>query len=111
MVEGVYERGGCMKKIFAFLLMGKHYDCEKHQAMFETEGGITYIFTVNSFEMAYKKLLDLKEEGVGVVEVCGAFGEERAREMMALTDNQVGIGFVVHVKEQDELFEQFFLGE
>lgn len=99
-----------MKKIFAFLLMGEHYDCEKHKAVFETEGQLTYIYTVNSFEGAYKKLAELKEEGVGVVEVCGAFGEERAREMIELTDHKVGIGFVVHVSEQDDLFNRFFLG-
>ncbi|MBN7771744.1 DUF6506 family protein [Clostridium aminobutyricum] len=97
-----------MKKKFAFLLMGSHYNPEEHQACFETANQITYIFTVKSFEEAYAKVSFLEKEGVGAIELCGAFGEERAQKMIELTHNKVAIGYVTHKPEQDHLFANFF---
>ncbi|MBU5484356.1 hypothetical protein KQI86_08445 [Clostridium sp. MSJ-11] len=97
-----------MKKKFAFLLMGSHYNPEEHKACFETEKQITYIFTVRSFQEAYDKLSFLESEGVGAIELCGAFGEESAEKMIELTNNKIAIGYVTHKPEQDNLFEDFF---
>lgn len=96
-----------MKKKFAFILMGKDYS-EKDNTTFETENCITYICTVRSFEEAYKKVLELKENGVGAIELCGAFGKERAEKIIKLTNNKVAVGYVVHDPKQDELFIKFF---
>ena len=63
-----------MKKKFAFLLMGEHYDPARHCAEFETEKQITYICTVKNAEEAYAKAAALKDAGVGAIELCGAFG-------------------------------------
>ena len=38
-----------MKKKFAFLLMGAHYDPARHQADFETENRLTSIRTVRDY--------------------------------------------------------------
>ncbi|WP_020072393.1 DUF6506 family protein [Faecalispora sporosphaeroides] len=97
-----------MKKKFAFVLMGEHYAPEQHQARFETEKQITGIFTVKSYEQACRKLTKLEQEGFGAVELCGAFGEEKAKELIALTHGKIAIGFVTHLPEQDELFARFF---
>ncbi|MEL7622676.1 MAG: DUF6506 family protein [Clostridiales bacterium] len=97
-----------MKKKFAFLLMGSHYDPQVHQAYFETEKQISYIFTVRSFHEACDKLVFLVKEGVGAVELCGAFGEEGAQKMIELTEGRIAIGYVTHKPEQDNLFSQFF---
>ena len=48
------------------------------------------------------------EDGVGAIEVCGAFGKEGADKLIAATGNKVAVGYVVHNPEQDELFRQFF---
>ena len=66
-----------MKKKFAFLLMGKEFDTAKDTAVFETEHMISYIFTVTSFEEALKRAVACAEDGVGAIEVCGAFGMGR----------------------------------
>lgn len=95
-----------MKK-FAFILMGKDYTKE-HTATFETGTKVTYICTVNSYEEAKKKVLELKENGVKAIELCGAFGKEKADELIELTNNEIAIGYVVHNKEQDQLFMNFF---
>ena len=92
-----------MKKKFAFLLMGKEFDTAKDTAVFETEHMISYIFTVTSFEEALKRAVACAEDGVGAIEVCGAFGK-----IIAATGNKVAVGYVVHNPEQDELFRQFF---
>ena len=100
--------GVCMKKKFAFLLMGKEFDTAKDTAVFETEHMISYIFTVTSFEEALKRAVACAEDGVGAIEVCGAFGKEWADKIIAATGNRIAVGYVVHNPEQDALFERFF---
>lgn len=97
-----------MKKKFAFLLMGEHYNPQEHTACFETQNQISYIFTVRNFEEACEKLSFLENEGVGAIELCGAFGEKNAQRMIELTNNKIAIGYVTHKPEQDSLFASFF---
>lgn len=95
-----------MKK-FAFILMGAGYKKED-SAIFQRDDYVTYICTVTSFEKAKEKVLELKEIGVGAIELCGAFGKEKADQLIKLTNNEIAIGYVVHNKEQDKLFKSFF---
>lgn len=97
-----------MKKKFAFLLMGAHYNPEEHQAQFETEKQITYVFTVRNLDEAYDKVAFLEGEGVGAIELCGAFGEKVAHKMIEMTSNKIAIGYVTHDPMQDDLFLNFF---
>lgn len=97
-----------MKKKYAFLLMGRQYNPEEHQARFETKNVINYIYTVRSFDEAYEKIKELEKEGVGAVELCGAFGPERAQKMIDMTDNKIAIGYVNNKPEQDDLVKKFF---
>lgn len=97
-----------MKKKFAFLLMGSHYNPEEYKACFETDKQITYIFTVRSFEEACDKISFLERDGVGAIELCGAFGEKNAEKIIELTHNKIAIGYVTHKSEQDNLFDSFF---
>lgn len=96
------------KKKYAFMLLGAQYNPAQHCAHFETQGMDTYIVTVSSFEQAYEAVKKLDNMGVGALEVCGAFGEERAKELITLTKGRMAIGFVTHLPEQDELFYSFF---
>ena len=97
-----------MKK-FAFILMGSHYTPETHTADFTTAAGqTTSIRTARDFGEAKELVKRLHTEGYGCIELCGAFGEALTRELIALTENEVAIGFVTHLPEQDSLFEAFF---
>lgn len=98
------------KSKYAFLLMGEDFTPEKHQAHFETEKSHTYIFTVQDFEQAKETVLRLQKDGFGALELCGAFGEERCRELIELTGNKIAIGYSVHLPFQDSLFDAFFGG-
>ncbi len=96
-----------MKK-FAYILMGPHYDPQKHTARFETEGSLSAIFTVRNFAEAKARVKSCADEGFGVVELCGAFGEARARELAELAGGGMGVGYVCNLPEQQELIEKFF---
>lgn len=45
---------------------------------------------------------------VDVIELCGAFGEEGAREIIDATNEKVPVGFVTHFDFQDGLFDELF---
>lgn len=97
-----------MKKKFAFLLMGSDFDPEKHRAEFETDGCVSIIQTVRDFDDAKAAAVRLYRDGVGVMELCGAFDEAMADELAALTDHKVGIGYVINNPSMDPLFARFF---
>ncbi|RZT00661.1 DUF6506 family protein [Cuneatibacter caecimuris] len=93
---------------FAFLLMGPQFDPEKHRAEFQVPGMVSYIRTVRDFTEAKAAVQQLAEDGVKAMEVCGAFGPERTRELIEITGGKVAVGYVTHFPEQDELFDTFF---
>ena len=95
-----------MKK-YAFIFMGKSYIPEKHQAEFDT-GVKTCIYTVRNKQEAREKVIELKNNGYGAIELCGAFGRDFALELIRLTNGKVAIGYCVNEPEQDELFDEFF---
>ena len=97
-----------MKKKYAFMTMGPHFKPEQHTAMFAGGRVDTYIFTVRNFEEAKAQVLQCMEDGFGVMEICGAFGEEKARELMALAEGRMGIGFVINLPGQQPLFDEFW---
>lgn len=43
-----------------------------------------------------------------VIELCGAFGKEGAREIIDATKGKIPIGFVTHFDFQDGLFDELF---
>lgn len=96
-----------MKK-FAFILMGSSLNSQEHRVSFKTMGGQSDIFGVRDYDEACALIAQLAADGYGAIELCGAFGEERTRELIELTDGKVAIGYVTHFSEQDGLFAEFF---
>ncbi len=96
------------KRKFAFMMMGGDYNPEKHQDCFELDDLSSYIFTVRDFEEARQKVKWMQEQGFGAMELCGAFSEEQAKELMELSGHQIATGFMTHLPEHDPLFDQFF---
>ena len=45
---------------------------------------------------------------VDVIELCGAFEKEGAREIIDATDGKIPVGFVTHLDCQDDLFNELF---
>ena len=52
-----------------------------------------------------------KEEGIGCIELCGAFGPEGAKKIIEATDNKIPVGFVTHLPEQEEIHKAAFSKE
>ena len=91
-----------MSKKYAFLLMGKDFNPQRDHACFSAGGVDSYIITVRSPEEAVKKARELADEGFGALEVCGAFGENLAREMYQAADRRLTVSYVVCPKDQEE---------
>ena len=52
-----------------------------------------------------RKLLD---EGIGCIEVCGAFGPEDARKVAEATEGKIPVGYITHLPEQEGLHRAVF---
>ena len=107
--KSICGKEGSRVKKYAFLILSDRYVPEKHNVCFEESEDLhTYIFTVRSFEEAREKVLQLGKEGFGAIELCGAFGKERAEELVDLTGHRIAIGYVVNDSRLDEAFKKFF---
>lgn len=90
---------------FAFLIMGD-FDSSRDRA--GIHGGAAQIIGVPSVEAACREAAALVRDGVGCIELCGAFKAEDARRVIEATGNKIPIGYVTHLPEQDKLFARTF---
>lgn len=97
-----------MKKKFAFLLMDPQLSPDKDRANFETDKFIYSFCAVTGARNAKARAVELMEDGVTAIELCGAFGQKLAREIIEATKGKVAVAYVVHDPDQDEGFEKFF---
>ncbi|MGI5896445.1 MAG: DUF6506 family protein [Oscillospiraceae bacterium] len=90
---------------FAFLIMGD-FNPELDRA--EIHGGNAQMVGVASIEQACTAAKELCQNGIGCIELCGAFGETGAKKIIEATQNQIPVGFVTHLTEQEELYRKTF---
>lgn len=90
---------------YAFLLMGQ-FDSRTDRAVLN--GGDVRMIGVTNLEQARAAAKELYEDGIGCIELCGAFGPDGAREIIEITEHKVPVGFVTHFPEQDDLFAAAF---
>ena len=90
---------------FTFLIMGD-FDSSKDRAAIH--GGAAQIIGVPSVEEACGEAVTLERDGIGCIELCGAFKAEDARRVIEATGNKIPVGFVTHLPEQDEIFAKAF---
>lgn len=96
-----------MKK-FAVIQMGPTYTPEEHRATFQLPNMAVYIRTVRNFAEATACVQELAADGVGCIELCGAFGPAQTRELIECTGGKIAIGYGTHFPEQTEMFNAFF---
>ena len=90
---------------YAFIVMGPPLsDCNRAYL----HNGRTQIISVLDISEACSVASELQSDGIGCIELCGAFGEEGARRIISITKGQIPVGFVTHFPEQDELFKMAF---
>lgn len=90
---------------FAFIIMGS-FDVEQDQAMIH--GGLARIIGVANLDEACNIAKKLVAEGVDCIELCGAFGIDGTKRIIAATQNRIPVGYVSHLPEQDEIYKKAF---
>ena len=90
---------------FAFLILGDFCPETDRAAI---HGGAAQMRGVSTLEDACAAARELLEQGVGCIELCGAFGEAGARRVIDATGGTLPVGYVVHFPEQDGLFRAVF---
>lgn len=91
---------------FAFIIMDTNYAPEKDRA--KIHNGAAQIIGVSDIDEACEAAQELYKSGIDCIELCGAFGETGAREIINATNNQIPIGYITHLPEQNELYEKAF---
>lgn len=89
---------------FAYLIMGDFQSAD-HATI---HNGAAQIIGVADIEQAISTARRLLSEGVDCIELCGAFGTDGARKIVEATDNQIPIGYVTHLPEQEAVYRAAF---
>ncbi len=90
---------------FAFIIMGTFGPQEDRAKI---HNGAAQIIGVSNIDEACAVAKALQKEGIDCIELCGAFGESGAKRIIETTENQVPIGYVTHLAEQEHLFQLKF---
>ena len=88
--------------------MNENCDPEKENISFETDNEIWYIRGVRNEQEAIELAKTLYEQGVGIIEVCGAFGEELSRKMYEATNNQVPVCYIKTPEGLEKQVDEFW---
>ncbi|MDY3007378.1 hypothetical protein HV819_05470 [Anaerococcus sp. AGMB00486] len=91
---------------FAYIIMGPFDPIVDRKCIGKNNNA--QIIGVRNLEMAKDIAIKLKKEDIDVIELCGAFEERGAKEIIKATNNEIPIGFVSHFKEQDDMFKKLF---
>ena len=97
-----------MKKKCAMMIMNPNFDPAKDHARLDHAKVENHILTVRTPEEAVAKARQLADEGFGVIEVCGAFGEALARQMYDAADHRLTVSYVVTPPDQLEATLKFW---
>ena len=90
---------------FAYIIKGD-FDIIKDKV--SIRNGFAQIIGVNNVKEACKISKELVLEGISCIELCGGFNINEVKEIIKATDNKIPIGYVTHLKEQDEVYKQTF---
>lgn len=90
---------------FVYMIMGPFNSKVDRKAIGKNENA--EIFGVRNLDEA-KEISKSLIGYADVIELCGAFGKEGAREIIDATDGKIPVGFVTHFDFQDDLFDELF---
>lgn len=92
---------------FAFIVFSQDYSSES-TAIIQSDSLKTRIVGVNSLERAESAALDLVEDGVQLIELCGWFGPKGAARIIEAVGDKVPVGFVGHGPDSIETMYDLF---
>lgn len=91
---------------FAYIIMGP-FDVNIDRKYIGKNNN-AQIIGVRNLDVAKDVAIELQKEGIDVIELCGAFEKEGAQEIIKATNNEIPVGFVTHLDEQEEMFKKLF---
>lgn len=90
---------------FAYLIMGS-FQSESDRAVLQN--GMVQIIGVADIQDATAVARKLWKDGVGCIELCGAFGADGAKKIIEATQNQIPVGYVTHLPKQEAVYQAAF---
>lgn len=82
---------------FAFMFINDGLDGIERTSV---RDGDSVFVGVRDLGEACMEAIRLESEGIGCIELCGAFGEDGARAVMEATGMRVPVGYIVHLPER-----------
>lgn len=90
---------------FVYIIMGPFDPKIDRKTIGKNENAeIIGVRNLNQAKEVSKSLIGVAD----VIELCGAFEESGAKEIIDATDGKVPVGFVTHFDFQDDLFDGLF---
>jgi len=95
-----------MKKTWAFIYKSAGCNPEVHQSVIESSKHLTLIYGVSTIEegcILAKKIVD---DGCKLIELCGGFGVEGAKQVISAVEGRVPVGYIDYFPEELEKLRQ-----
>lgn len=90
---------------FAYIIMGP-FQSDVDQASIHNEKA--QIIGVKTIEEACIVAKRLQKVGISCIELCGAFTQKGARQVIEATNGEIAIGYVIHDEDQNEIYDKVF---
>ena len=94
-----------------YLYMFRTDGCDpaQHRREMDTPGGYVTVVGVDSIDQACVVAAEALEAGTAhFVEVCGDFGEDGCRRVIAAVDGRLPVGYVTYLGEEEVKVERLF---
>jgi hypothetical protein len=85
-----------MKLRVLYMFRDPTADSTIHKALIETEAGMVYIVGVSSIDKGAEIAKEMVDNGIALIELCGAFGYEGAKMVSDAVGDKVPVGMMVH---------------
>jgi hypothetical protein len=85
-----------MKLQVLYMFCDPTADPDKHKTLIETEAGMVYVVGVSSIDKGAEIAKKMVNNGIALIELCGAFGYEGAKKVSDAVGDEVPVGMMVH---------------
>jgi len=96
-----------MLRPIAFLFVSPGADPQTCYNCFPTDVHEMYIVGCNDIDAACEKAAELVDQGIKLLELCGAFGEEGCRKIIKAIDGRIPVGYLTFFPEEQEKRERW----
>jgi hypothetical protein len=93
---------------FAMIIKGPGYEPVTHRASFNSPEFSTTVVCVSSFEEAVSVAMELHQQGIQLIELCGGFTPDEAAALHRSVEKRVPVGVVRYTPEEQQHLAQLF---